>query len=208
MSIDIEDIKEKVLLLNISDTHYSNREERDKALGELSCVSKNLSDEKKIQGAAQCFWLLNEKKIAKCKYVFAVAKGEVCSIFKLDEQEKCIESEGVVNKIDKLKQKGQYVNYPPYRDIEIQAHIYRDRKAIKAIKSHLKIEDKLFKEALKQIPAIDEKDFRFWDKRKFLCLKPCSENDPVKAKYDGKYLYRGGKKFRFYGAVEYFPKEK
>ena len=167
MSIDIEDIKEKVLLVNISDTHYLNREKQDAALGELSCASKNLSDEKKIQGAAQCFWLLNKNKIANCKYVFAVAKGKVYGVFKLDEQKKYIEAEGVVNEIDKLKQKGQYVNYPPYRDIEIEAHTYDNWKDIKAMENDPNINKELFKKAIERIPIKNGKISDRWFKRIF-----------------------------------------
>ena len=152
--------------------------------------------------------LLNKNKIANCKYVFAVAKGKVYGVFKLDEQKKYIEAEGVVNEIDKLKQKGQYVNYPPYRDIEIEAHTYDNWKDIKAMENDPNINKELFKKAIERIPIKNGKISDRWFKRKFLCLNSCSEKDPVKRKHDGKCLYRGGKEFRFYGAVEYFPKEK
>lgn len=208
MSVDITEIKEKVLLVNIVNTHHSNRKELDTALGELLCNCEKISPEEKIQGAAQCFWLLDEKKVKRCEYVFAVSKGEVCGVFKFDKEKKLIRAPDVVAELDKLKQKGQYVNYPPYRDIEIKAHIHDELQKIKAMKYQLDINENSFQEALKQIPAIEEKDLKLWNNRKFLCLTPCDENDPMKIKYEKQRLNRGKKSFSFYGAVEYFPKEK
>ena len=201
MSIDIEDIKEKVLLVNISDTHYLNNENEMGAIEELS-------PEKKIQGAAQCFWLLYKNKVENCKYVFAVAKGKVYGVFKLDEQKKWREAECVEGLKEELKQKGQYVNYPPYRDIEIEAHTHKVIEEIEAMENDPNINKELLEKVIERIPIKDGKISARWFKRKFLCLNPCNENDLVKRKYEKKYLNQGGKKFRFYGAAEYFPKEK
>lgn len=207
---NINKIKQKVLLVNIKNTHPDIYGDKISQYTKIKFPGKEQED-LQIKGAAQCCWLVDKKRVKECDYVFAVFEGRVCGVYKLTD-EKCILAKDVSDSIDILKSKNQFVNFPPYREIEMVAHkcgrcTDRVENARQKVKEHLSLKTlEVADLALDDIPLKAVDDLSKWDKRKFLILERC--NDEFATEYKDKTLYRGNEKFRFYGAIEYLPKEK
>ncbi len=188
--INIDEMKEKSVLLNIRNTHpdCEKRKLNDSKYPSYCMVPSDI--EKQIQGATCMGWYLNSEKIKKCDFVFAVINDKICGVFKLYGDKtilcKCVKKQDDEKII-------KWENYPPYRCIELELHNNLDKPWW--------VSDELFELVKEEIPIPDNKDLDRWQKRKFLLLNKVEKE--IDEKYMGKHLLKNGSPFRFHSAVEY-----